>query len=43
MMLRLVLALQSVGTTGIPPDFDLKKVKPSPDADAIVVTGRRQS
>jgi hypothetical protein len=43
MMLRLVLALQSVGATDIPPDFDLKRVKPSPDANAIIVTARRQS
>lgn len=42
-MLRLVLTLQSVGATGIPPDFDLKKVQPSPDADTIVVTARKQN
>ena len=41
MMLRLVLALQSVGPTTIPPDFDLNKVKPSPDANAIIVTARK--
>lgn len=43
MMLRLLMALQSVGGTDIPPDFDLKKVQPAPDPNAIVVTGRRQS
>jgi hypothetical protein len=43
MMLRLILALQSVGATGIPPDFDLGKVKPSDDPNAIVVTARKQS
>ncbi len=43
MMLHLVLALQSVGATDIPPGFDLKTVKPSPDANAIIVTARRQS
>ncbi|WP_246171552.1 hypothetical protein [Sphingobium limneticum] len=43
MMLRLILALQSVGAADIPADFDLNKVKPSPDANAIVVTARRQS
>lgn len=43
MMLRLILALQSVGGADIPADFDLQKVKPSPDANAIVVTARRQS
>ncbi|MBZ9648697.1 hypothetical protein K9B33_14190 [Sphingobium sp. 3R8] len=43
MMLRLVLALQSVGATDIPPDFDLKRVKPSPDANAIIVTARKPS
>ncbi|WP_420144627.1 hypothetical protein [Sphingobium sp.] len=45
MMLRLMMALQSVsaGAGDIPADFDLKKVKPAPDANAIVVTGRRQS
>jgi hypothetical protein len=41
MMLRLILALQAIGGAEIPPDFDLKKVKPSPDANAIVVTARR--
>ncbi|SEQ92487.1 hypothetical protein [Sphingobium sp. YR768] len=43
MMLRLILALQSVGAGDIPPDFDLKKMQPSPDANAIVVTARRSS
>jgi len=42
MMLHVVLALQSVGVGNIAPDFDLKKVKPSPDANAIVVTARAQ-
>ncbi|MDI1294961.1 MAG: hypothetical protein PSY12_03620 [bacterium] len=42
-MLRLILALQSVGTVPIPSDFDLKKVQSSPDANAIIVTARRQS
>ncbi|WP_298394894.1 hypothetical protein [Sphingobium sp.] len=42
-MLRLILILQSVGAGEIPPDFDLAKVKPSPDANAIVVTARKQS
>ncbi len=42
-MLRLILALQSVGATDIPPDFDLKTIRASPDANAIVVTARRQS
>lgn len=40
-MLRLILALQAGGT--IPPDFDLKNVRPSPEAGSIVVTARRQS
>ncbi|WP_261935459.1 hypothetical protein [Sphingomonas bisphenolicum] len=43
MMLRLVLALQSVGATDIPPDFDLKRVKPSPNTNAIIVTARKPS
>ena len=43
MVLHRVLALQSVGAPTIPPDFDLKKVRPAPDANAIIVTGRRQS
>jgi hypothetical protein len=43
MMLRLILASQSVGAAEIPADFDLQKVKPSPDANAIIVTARRQS
>lgn len=38
-MLCLILALQNVGA--IPPDFDLKSVRPS--LDTIVVTARRQS
>jgi hypothetical protein len=43
MMLHLILALQSISGPDIPPDFDLRKVNPSPDANAIVVTARRQS
>lgn len=43
MMLHLILALQSAGAADIPADFDLRMVKPSPDANAIVVTARRQS
>lgn len=42
-MLRLILALQSVVASDIPPDFNLSKVKPSPDPGAIIVTARRQS
>jgi len=42
-MLRLIIALQSVGTGEIPPDFDLAKVQPATDPSAIVVTGRRDS
>ena len=41
-MMRLILALQTVGATGIPSDFNLKSVKPSAP-DTIVVTGRRRS
>mgnify|MGYP006194897645 CR=1 FL=1 len=41
-MLRLLMALQSVGGTDIPPDFDLQKVQPAPNPNAIVVTGRRR-
>ena len=41
-MLCLLIALQSVGGTDIPPDFDLGQVKPAPDPNAIVVTARRQ-
>lgn len=45
MILRLMMALQSIGAGAgdIPADFDLKSVKPSPDANAIIVTGRHQS
>lgn len=42
-MLRLILALQSIGATDIPPDFNLRNVKPSADPNAIVVTARKQS
>lgn len=42
-MLRLILALQSLGAADIPADFDLKKVERAPDPNAIVVTARRQS
>jgi hypothetical protein len=41
-MLRLLMALQSVGGTDIPPDFDLQNVQPAPSPNAIVVTGRRR-
>lgn len=40
-MLRFLLLLQAVGSGDIPADFDLAKVKPSPDSNAIVVTARR--
>lgn len=42
-MLRLLLALQTIGPAQIPADFDLKQVQPSSDPNAIVVTARRQS
>ncbi|MEA3390640.1 hypothetical protein [Sphingobium sp. CCH11-B1] len=40
-MLRFLLLLQAVGSGDIPADFDLAKVKPSPDSNAIIVTARR--
>lgn len=42
-MLRLIMALQSVGAHDIPADFDLKQVAPAKDTGAIIVTARRQS
>lgn len=40
-MVRLFVLLQAVGTP--PSDFDLRNVRPSLDANAIVVTARRSS
>ena len=40
-MLHLILALQSVGAGEIPANFDIRKVKPSPDTDTIIVTAQR--
>lgn len=40
-MLGLILTLQTIGAGEIPADFDLRSVRPAPDPNAIVVTGRR--
>ena len=42
-MMRFAMLLQVAGAAEIPPDFDLRAVRPSADPNAIVVTGRRPS
>lgn len=42
-MMHFAMLLQVAGAGDIPPDFDLRTVRPSADPTAIVVTGRRPS